>query len=65
MSDGIKKTKVYIPPNAKTNLSNEDLDIPETEYEETRTSVGKEAFKEVAKGKYGSKFNRLTRFQSR
>jgi len=45
--------KVYVPPNAKINCGNNDLEPPKTEYERTKQICRRKEVKELTKGKYG------------
>lgn len=48
------KVLIYVPSEARTNIDNKPMSPPETEYEERKVELDKNAVKDVTKGKYGS-----------
>ena len=47
--------KVYVPEDAKINLTNEGMSPPTTLYERSRATIGDDIVKDIVKGQYGKK----------
>jgi hypothetical protein len=54
------KPSVYIPEDAKLNITDKPMPPPTTLYERTRQTIEREVVKDIVKGKYGSENENTT-----